>query len=100
MLYHLDESDEAYSWAGLALRLLRYDSRPRLVQRLLGLIFEHGVQRVRIPGTLTVPVALSAALDGTDSRDYSQRVEPSVEGGRKMARLLVRRLTEALQQGS
>jgi len=35
---------------------------------------------------VVVPVPLFSVLDPADSQDYLQRVEPSVQGGRKMAR--------------
>jgi hypothetical protein len=38
-----------------------------------------------------VPVPLFEALDGKNTDDYVQRVEPSVQGGRKMAKLLLRK---------
>jgi hypothetical protein len=48
-------------------------------------VFEHATKRIRIEGTEVVAVPLFAILDPNDSRDYLQRVEPSVRGGRKMA---------------
>ena len=48
--------------------------------------------RSGVPGTLVVPIALSQALDGGDSSDYLQRVEPSIQGGRKMAELILSKL--------
>ena len=42
-----------------------------------------------MPGTEVVPLALFHTLDGTDSRDYLQRVEPSVRGGQKMAQAIL-----------
>jgi hypothetical protein len=35
-----------------------------------------------------IQVPLFHALDGTDSADYVQRVEPSAQGGRKMAAVI------------
>ena len=43
-----------------------------------------------------MPVPLFEALNETLEDDYVHRVEPSAEGGRKMAALIARRLTEAL----
>ena len=37
---------------------------------------------------------LFEVLDGTDSGDYEQRVEPSVRGGEKIARALLARIHE------
>lgn len=39
--------------------------------------------------TQILPFPLFEVLDGTDTNDYVQRVEPSVEGGRKMAGALL-----------
>ena len=36
-----------------------------------------------------VPVALYEVLDGNNAADYVQRVEPSVQGGRKLSELLL-----------
>ena len=41
-----------------------------------------------LAGTKVVPVPLYDAMDGKDTEDYKQRVEPSVQGGRKMAKLI------------
>ena len=50
------------------------------------------MKRIRIAGTTVVPIALADALDGRDTRDYHQRVEPSIQGGRKIARLILSKL--------
>ena len=34
----------------------------------------------------------SKALDGKSSRDYVQRVEPSAQGGKKIASLIIQKL--------
>ena len=41
------------------------------------------------PGTEVVAFPLFEVLDGSDSRDYVQRVEPSPQGGAKMGRALM-----------
>lgn len=48
-----------------------------------------GNSKIQIPGTQVIPVPLFNALDGTQSRDYVARVEPSSIGGRKMAEFLL-----------
>lgn len=47
------------------------------------------VRRITIPGTEVIPVPLFEVLDGKHSNDYVARVEPSSQGGRKMAGFLL-----------
>ncbi|KAF3044102.1 hypothetical protein E8E12_009647 [Didymella heteroderae] len=42
-------------------------------------------QNIQIQGTEVVPCALHEVLDGKTAKDYTARVEPNEEGGRKMA---------------
>ena len=92
------------------------DNNPRKLQSIIRKLFELATSRIRIDGTdvydtaLPVPrrhstiylsshrlfnpcqvvaVPTFAVLDGSDSRDYEARVEPSAAGGRKFARLLL-----------
>ena len=91
MVYHLDEANTE-SWANGALWCLCYSCAPGMLQYRMGLAFSLGVSRVRVPGTEVVPIALAEALDGKDTRDYHQRVEPSIRGGRKLAWLILSKL--------
>ena len=91
MIYYLDEA-AVNSWAGAALCLLCYNVAPTLLQRRLDMAFEIGTCRVTVPGTKVVPIALCEALDGRDSAVYCHRVEPSIQGGRKVAQLLLSKL--------
>ena len=91
MVYNLDEAN-VDSWANCALCALCYGCAPGMLQFRMRLAFILGVSRIRIAGTTVVPVALADALDGKDTRDYHQRVEPSVQGGRKIARLILSKL--------
>lgn len=45
--------------------------------------------KISIPGTTVVPVPLFHVLDGKDPDDYVARVEPSSQGGRKVAEYLL-----------
>ncbi len=63
-----------------------------LLQDRLRALFPETIGAVRVPGTDVIPVALSDALDGKLTSDYEARVEPSVTGGEKLARLLLDRL--------
>jgi len=87
MLYYLDESP-AGGWADGVLKMLGYDSNPAKLQAVIKRIFELSTTRIRIEGTEVIPFPLFEVLDGKNANDYVQRVEPSVEGGRKMAEAL------------
>lgn len=88
MIYYPDEAPTP-SWAGPALGCLRYDSDPQKLQTLIRRAFVEGTSKISIPGSEVIPVPLFNVLDGKDSRDYIARVEPSPQGGRKMAEYLL-----------
>lgn len=95
MLYYLDTKPGG-SWADRVLSKLGYDKRPEKLQQLLRTIYERGVKQIKLEGTAVVSVPLYEALDGSNTKDYVQRVEPSSQGGRKLAELIVDRIKEAL----
>ncbi|TVY42406.1 hypothetical protein LOCC1_G004010 [Lachnellula occidentalis] len=86
--YPLERSGQQRSWADLPLKLLGYNLWPRQLQTAIKRMYELGTQRVVVDGVRVVPCALYEVLDGKKGGDYEERVEPSVEGGRKMAALL------------
>jgi hypothetical protein len=88
MIYYLDEQTTG-GWADTALAALGYNSNPEKLQSLIRRIYEDATKRIKVPGTEVVAVPLFAALDGTHTEDYIQRVEPSARGGEKMAGLLM-----------
>jgi hypothetical protein len=96
MLYYLD-TRPGDSWADVVLEKLGYNSDPSKLQLVMRKVFELGVSGIRVDGVPVLPVALYEALDGTDTLDYVQRVEPSAQGGEKMARLLLDQLELALR---
>ena len=96
MLYFLDEMSNG-SWADRTLALLNYSTNPRKVQSLLRRLFILATSKIRIPGCKVIPVPLFEALDGKDTSDYVQRVEPSASGGEKLASLLVSLLEKEMQ---
>jgi len=51
--------------------------------------YRHGTSKITIEGTEVVPFPLFRVLDGTNTEDYLQRVEPSPQGGKKMADALL-----------
>lgn len=87
MIYYPLEANVSHqqSWADLPLRLLGYNRYPGQLQTAIRKMYEFATSKIQIPGTIIVPCALYDALDGKLSEDYTARVEPSMEGGRKMA---------------
>jgi hypothetical protein len=99
MLYYLDECPGG-SWADTTLRLLGYDKDPDKLQLCIRTIFEYATSQIQLPGVQVVHVPLFEALDGKTSADYVQRVEPSAQGGEKLARLILDRMLPAYERES
>ena len=92
MVYYLD-SNCSESWANVALSALCYCGPfAGCLKRRIDLMYIAAISKVRIAGAEVVPIALSEALDGSAASDYHQRVEPSIQGGRKMAELILCKL--------
>lgn len=84
MIYHLDE--QPGGWADRVLNILGYDSNPSKLQLIIKTLFDAiKAKGFNIPGTEVIPFPLFEVLDGKNTEDYIQRVEPSISGGRKMA---------------
>uniref|UniRef100_A0A0G4FG23 Uncharacterized protein n=1 Tax=Chromera velia CCMP2878 TaxID=1169474 RepID=A0A0G4FG23_9ALVE len=88
MIYFPDE-EAGGSWADATLSALGYNTNPRKLQTIIRKVFELATSQIRLKGTEVVPVPLFHVLDGSDSRDYDNRVEPSAEGGAKMAEAIL-----------
>lgn len=88
------------SWADLPLKLLGYNLFPGQLQTAIRKMYELATKQIQIPGTQVVPCALFEALDGKSKDDYTARVEPSVEGGRKMALHFKKVLDELIETKS
>lgn len=99
MLYYLDERAGG-SWADGTLEKLGYNKDPAKLQLIMREVYRQGVQKIKVDGVPVVPVPLYEALDGKDTNDYVQRVEPSSQGGEKIAKLVFDRLQPALQKMS
>eukprot|EP01062_Namystynia_karyoxenos_P036916 TRINITY_DN26889_c0_g1_i1.p1 TRINITY_DN26889_c0_g1~~TRINITY_DN26889_c0_g1_i1.p1 ORF type:complete len:366 (+),score=87.89 TRINITY_DN26889_c0_g1_i1:67-1164(+) len=91
MIYNLDEANVS-SWANGALCCLCYTCCPSMLQFRMRYVYQLATRSLSVPGTEVVPVHLAEALDGKDTGDYLQRVEPSSQGGRKMAQLILSKL--------
>lgn len=73
------------SWADVQLKLLGYNRYPGHLQTAIAKIYEIATKEIRIPGVNIIPCPLFKVLNGKNEDDYTARVEPSAEGGRKMA---------------
>ena len=91
MIYYVDECATSQSWANATLGAIGYNSNPGHVQRIIDRIFYECfvADPLQVPGVGCIfPVELSKAMNGKDPADYVARVEPSAQGGAKMAALL------------
>lgn len=73
------------SWADTQLKALGYNSNPGQLQTAIRAMYEIATKKIEVEGTRIVPCALHEVLDGKVVGDYTARVEPNEEGGRKMA---------------
>ena len=96
MLYYFDLGDEAWPGAEYALSFAGYyhGGNPERLKRMIRLIFRRATSEIKVDGIRIVPVPLFEVLDGSDSKDYAYRVEPSSQGGHKMAKLLLKYIDE------
>lgn len=96
MIYFPLEGQQS-GWAETQLKMLGYNRHPRQLQAAIRKMFEQATAEIKMEGTAVVPCALFEAMDGKDAGDYVARVEPGVQGGRKMAELLNRHLRSILR---
>mmetsp|Transcript_58964 Transcript_58964/g.80500 ORF Transcript_58964/g.80500 Transcript_58964/m.80500 type:complete len:336 (-) Transcript_58964:61-1068(-) len=90
MIYFLDETAGG-SWADFTLRQLGYDDNPAKLQLIIRKLFERIQARgFEVEGTEVEYLPLFEVLDGKNTDDYVQRVEPSIQGGKKMAESFLR----------
>lgn len=87
-IYYPDET-KTTSWANRTLGLLGYDKNPKRLQERIKIIYEATTMQIKVDGFDIVPIPLFEVLDGKCSQDYVQRVEPSVQGGHKMAKFIL-----------
>jgi len=87
MIYYPLEANASKqkSWADFPLKLLGYNRFPGQLQTAIMKMYELATKQIQIPGVKVVPCALFESMDGKNKDDYTARVEPSAEGGRKIA---------------
>jgi lysophospholipase L1-like esterase len=90
MIYFpLEWAPNQQSWANAQLKVLRYDSYPEKLQMAIRQMYDIATKEIQIVGTEVLPCALYEVLDGKEKKDYTDRVEPSADGGKKMAERFV-----------
>jgi len=99
MIYYPLEANASKqtSWADLPLKLLGYNRFPAQLQTAIMKMYELATKQVQIPGITVVPCALFETLNGKNKDDYTARVEPSAEGGRKIA-LQLKEIVDSLMR--
>ncbi len=95
MLYYPDKSNAAESWANRVLSLMGYDRNPSKLQAIIRRVFARATSKIEISNSKVIPLPLFTVLDGSDPNDYRERVEPSVQGGRKIASAILNSIYEA-----
>lgn len=84
MIYFPDTTNST-SWANKTLGALGYNSNPAKLQEAIKQIYHHAIQKINIQGINIIPFPMYSILDGSNTGDYIQRVEPSSAGGKKLA---------------
>jgi hypothetical protein len=99
--YPLEASAGQHGWADTQLKVLGYGRWPGQLQAAIKQIYDSATTKIQIDGTRVIPCPLFEVLDGKRAEDYVARVEPSSEGGRKMAQKFADMLKgELVQNGS
>lgn len=75
-------------WPMLPLSFMGYYWNPQRLQRLNDIIFEEAVRHIHLPGTRVHPMQLSKVLDPSDTSNYVNIIEPSSQGGQKLAKAI------------
>ena len=89
MIYYPDEQTTG-SWADRTLGFLGYNSNPAKLQAAIRLIFTHATSKIEIPGSKVIAFPMYEVLNGKTTGDYVDRVEPSSQGGMKLAEAFVK----------
>jgi hypothetical protein len=84
MIYYLDEHLTG-SWADNVLGYLGYNSNPLKLQEAIKQIYMKATCNIKIEGLNIIPFPMFNYLNGKDTNDYVDRVEPSIQGGEKIA---------------
>ena len=89
MIYFPDEKLTG-SWADKALGYLGYNDNPEKLQEAIRQIFKYATSKIKINGSQVIGFPMYSILDGKNSNEYVQRVEPSNIGGKKLAEEIIK----------
>ena len=84
MIYYPD-THVTGSWADRTLGYLGYNKDSTKLKLAIQQIFKYGTSNVKIENCETIPFPMFVVLDGSNTEDYVERVEPSSKGGKKLA---------------
>jgi len=87
ILYYPNFQNPA-GWASTLLSAFKMLGAENMVLKLIQTVYQECVSKIKITGLNLEYCPLYIALDGTNTNDYVSGVEPSVQGGKKIALLL------------
>lgn len=87
-----------HGWADQLFNTLGYTNSPAKLQILIDACFTYFTSEIRVGDIPMIPIELSKVLDANDANDYDNRVEPSVQGGRKMGVYFASKIRSGDQQ--
>ena len=82
------------SWCGNILKSLDYHKFPNILQTIIEQIYNLAISKIQIEDLKIIAFPMFKFLDGSDTKDYVQMVEPSNIGGKKIAEELVKIILE------
>ena len=89
-MYYYPDEQISNSWSDKVLYYLGYNTNPKKLQEVIKQIFIHAISKIDIDDcTEIIPFAMYSVLNGKNTKDYVQRLEPSNQGGQKLAKELV-----------
>lgn len=94
--YPLEAQHGQKSWSDKQLTALKYDSEPGQLQAAIRAMYGIATSRIEVEGTRVLPCRLYEVMDGKRGEEYTERVEPNEEGGRRMAERFVEMVGEVL----
>lgn len=97
--YPLEYKAGQTSWADMQLKALGYNTFPKQLQVAIKQIYDSATTKIKIEGTHVIPCPLFEVLDGKNAAEYTARVEPNSEGGRKMAEKFAELLKGVVLEG-
>lgn len=89
-VYYPCEVTTSKSWADQILSISGYNHNPNKLQNFIRSIYEHAIKKIAIDKYNIVFLPLYEILDSKNSDNYVDRVEPSVLGGKIIAKHLVK----------